>query len=177
MLIGTQKGLSQAGRLTFREPIAADGPALYALVDKCKPLDVNSRYCYLILCQHFASTCVVVEDSSQPDTGPMAMLTAYVPPTQLDTLFVWQIAVHVSLRGQGVAKRLLADVLARPSMQQIRFVQATVNPSNDASRGIFHSLARQYKTDVSESLLFAEDLLGDGDHEQENLIQVGPILR
>lgn len=179
MLTGTDKATSNAGRLSFREPVADDGPAIYALVERSKPLDLNSRYCYLILCEHFSSTCAVAECEDAADHGAdhdvRAFMTAYVPPHQTDTLFVWQIAVDASLRGQGVAKRLLADVLARPAMQGIRYVEATVNPSNDASRGIFHSLARQYDTEVSESLLFATELLGDGDHEQENLIRVGPF--
>jgi len=171
MLTGTAKATSNAGRLCFREPVADDGPAIYALVDRSKPLDLNSRYCYLILCEHFSSTCVVAEREGEL----LAFMTAYVPPEQPDTLFVWQIAVDAALRGQGVAKRLLAEALARPAMQKIRFVEATVNPSNDASRGIFQSLARRYDTDISESLLFAESLLGDSDHEQENLIRVGPF--
>jgi len=169
MLTGTHKETSKAGRLLFREPIANDGPALYELVQRCKPLDLNSRYCYLILCKHFSSTCVVAEHQGVV----LGCMTAYVPPDQPDTLFVWQIAVDASLRGQGVAKRLLAEVLARPALQGIRFVEATVNPSNDASRNIFKSLARQYDCEINETLLFAEDLLGDGEHEQENLIRVG----
>jgi len=171
MLTGTDKATSKAGRLSLREPVTDDGPSVYALVEQCKPLDLNSRYCYLILCKHYSSTCVVAEQEGKL----LACMTAYVPPDQPDTLFVWQIAVHEDVRGQGVAKRLLADVLARPALQNIRFVEATVNPSNDASRGLFRSLARQYASKVHESLLFATDLLGDADHEQENLIRVGPV--
>jgi len=171
MLTGTDKATSKAVRLSLREPVADDGPAIYTLVEQSKPLDLNSRYCYLILCEHFSSTCVVAEHKGQV----LAFMTAYIPPAQSDTLFIWQIAVHTDVRGQGVAKRLLAEVLARPAIQNVRFVEATVNPSNDASRGIFRSLARQYATKVDESLLFATDLLGDKEHEQENLIRVGPF--
>jgi len=171
MLTGTYKATSKAGRLSFRAPVASDGPAIYALVERCKPLDLNSRYCYLILCEHFSSTCVVAEREGEC----LAFMTAYLSTERPDTLFVWQIAVDAELRGQGVAKRLLAEVLARPALKKVRFVEATVNPSNDASRGIYHALARPYATEVHESLLFATDLLGDGDHEQENLIRVGPV--
>jgi L-2,4-diaminobutyric acid acetyltransferase len=129
------------------------------------------------MCEHFSSTCVVAEKKSQPESEVVAFMTAYIPPEKPDTLFVWQVAVDASLRGQGIAKRLLADVLNRPAMQSIRFVEATVNPSNDASRNIFRSLAKQYQTDINEDLLFEASLLGDGDHEQENLVRVGPIFR
>jgi len=175
MLTGTDKATRKAGRLLFRKPDAEDGPAIYALVERSKPLDLNSRYCYLILCEHFSSTCVVAEGEGKAGREALAFLTAYVPPDRPDTLFVWQIAVDTALRGQGVAKRLLAEVLARPTLKDIRFVEATVNPSNDASRNIFHSLARQYDAEISETLLFPTELLGDGDHEQENLIRVGPF--
>ena len=171
MLTGTEKATSNAVRLSLREPVADDGPSIYALVKQSKPLDLNSRYCYLIMCEHFSSTCVVAEQEGKV----LAFMTAYVPPAQSDTLFVWQIAVHADVRGQGLAKRLLADVLARPALQNVSFVEATVGPSNDASRGIFRSLARQHATKVHESLMFATDLLGDKEHEQENLIRVGPF--
>jgi len=118
---------------------------------------------------------VVAEQKDGSLSKVVALLTAYVPPEKSDTLFVWQIAVDATVRGKGIAKRLLADVLNRPAMQQVRFVEATVNPSNDASRNIFRSLARQYQSEISEDLLFETTLLGDGDHEQENLIRVGPI--
>lgn len=176
MLTGTKLATNQAGRLSFRPPVADDAPAIYALVERCQPLDLNSRYCYLILCEHFFSTCVVVQSCDADPSDILACLTAYVPPKQPDTLFVWQVAVDASLRGQGVAKRLLAEVLARQALQGVRFVEATVNPSNDASRNIFKSLARQMNCDISETLLFAESLLSNtGDHEQENLIRVGPF--
>jgi len=176
MLTGTQKETNKAGRFTFRAPVANDGPAMYDLVDRSHPLDLNSRYCYLILCEHFSSTSVVAEQKSEHSSQIVALLTAYIPPEKLDTLFVWQIAVDASMRGQGIAKKLLADVLSRPAMKSIRYVEATVNPSNDASRNIFRALAKQYQTEINEDLLFETSLLGDGDHEQENLVRVGPLL-
>jgi len=157
--------------LSFREPVADDGPGIYALVERSKPLDLNSRYCYLILCEHFSSTCVVVEREGTV----AAFMTAYILPEQRDTLFVWQIAVDAEMRGQGLAKKMLRHLLSRPVLKGIRYIEATVNPSNDASRALFHSLARDCSVEVTETLLFGSELFGAGDHEQENLIRVGPI--
>ena len=171
MLTGTPLETREAGRLSFREPVADDGPGIYALVERSKPLDLNSRYCYLILCAHFSSTCVVVEQEGTI----AAFMTAYILPEQRDTLFVWQIAVDAKMRGQGLAKKMLRRLLARPVLKGVRYIEATVNPSNDASRALFHSLARDCSVEVSETLLFGSDLFGAGDHEQENLIRVGPI--
>ena len=168
---GNVSETKEAGRLTFREPVESDGPAIYALIERCKPLDINSRYCYLILTAHFASTCAVAERAGEV----VAFISAYIPPQTRDTLFVWQVAVDASLRGQGMAKMLLRHLLGRQSLKGIRFVEATVNPSNDASRALFTSLARECSSEIQETLLFGEELLGEGEHEQENLIRVGPI--
>ena len=155
----------------FREPVADDGPAISALVKRSKPLDLNSRYCYLILCEHFSSTCVVVEHEKRI----VAFMTAYILPEHRDTLFIWQIAVDADMRGKGLAKKMLRHLLGRPILKGIRYTEATVSPSNDASRALFHALARDCGVDLSESMLFPAALFGDTGHEQENLIRVGPI--
>lgn len=159
----------------FRNPTVEDGPSIYDLVNRCKPLDVNSRYLYLLQCSHFANTCAVAES----DGSVQAFVSAYVLPDQPETLFVWQVAVDESLRGQGIAGRLLAHLLDRTHLADIRFVEATVNPSNNASRSLFASLARKHDCDMAESMLFEEKLLSDGSdegaHEAEILLRVGPI--
>lgn len=161
----------EAGRLLFRQPNAGDAPAMHALVERCKPLDVNSRYCYLVLCEHFSSTCILAE----MDGEVVGMMTAYVVPERRDTLFVWQIAVDERLRGQGLARKLFAHLLKRRNLKNITIIEATVNPSNDASRALFRSLARECGCAVVESPLFAASLFGEEGHEAENLIRVGPI--
>jgi len=171
MLSTTKSQSKEAGRLFFRQPNAGDGPAMYALVERCKPLDVNSRYCYLILCEHFSSTCVLAEI----DGEVVGMLTAYVLPERRNTLFVWQVAVDERMRGQGLARKLFAHLLRRRNLKNINTIEATVNPSNDASRALFHALARECGCGVVESPLFDASLFGEEGHEAENLIRVGPI--
>ncbi len=171
MLTAKKSESKEAGRLLFRQPNAGDGPAMYALVERCKPLDVNSRYCYLVLCEHFSSTCILAE----MDGEVVGMMTAYVLPDRHDTLFVWQIAVDERMRGQGLARKLFAHLLKRRNLKNITIIEATVNPSNDASRALFHALARDCGCPVAESPLFASSLFGEGEHEAENLIRVGPI--
>ncbi len=161
----------QVPSTAFREPTVEDGPSIYDLVNRCKPLDVNSRYLYLLQCSHFANTCAVAES----DGSVQAFVSAYVLPDQPDRLFVWQVAVDASLRGQGIAGRLLEHLLNRPHLQGTRFVEATVNPSNNASRSLFASLARKHDCTMTDSMLFEERLLGDEGHEAEILLRVGPI--
>lgn len=171
MLTRNEKKTKEAGRLSFRAPVAVDGPAMYALVERCPPLDLNSRYCYLILCEHFSATSVVAE----MDREVLAFVTGYIPPDRRDTLFVWQVAVDSSLRGQGVAMKMLRSLLKRRGLKRVRYVEATVNPSNHASRALFRAVARESNCHFDESLLFAASLFGAGDHEQENIVRVGPL--
>jgi len=171
MLTGNDLETEEAGRLSFRAPCALDGPELYALVKRCKPLDVNSRYCYIILCEHFSSTCVVAEKNKKV----IGFITAYIPPERRDTLFVWQVAVDNHMRGQGVAKQMLRNLLSRRNLKRIHFIEATVNPSNNASRSLFTSLSNAANCLIDEDLIFPATMFGDGAHEQENLIRVGPI--
>jgi len=179
MALGSSPMLSnqpkQVPSTAFRQPTIEDGPSIYDLVNRSKPLDVNSRYLYLLQCSHFANTCAVVES----DGSVQAFISAYVRPDQPETLFVWQVAVDASLRGQGIAGRLLSHLLERPNLTDIRYVEATVNPSNNASRNLFASLARKSNCQMTESMLFEAELLSDGTdegaHEAEMLLHVGPI--
>src|SRR3546814_7260774 len=49
----------------FRRPIAADGPAITALIAACPPLDRNSRDCNLLQCEHFADHCAIDEKAGR----------------------------------------------------------------------------------------------------------------
>ena len=165
----------QVPSIAFRKPTVEDGPSIYDLVTRSKPLDVNSRYLYLLQCSHFANTCAVAES----DGSVQAFISAYVRPDQPETLFVWQVVVDSSLRGQGIAGKLITELLARPHLADIRYVEATVNPSNNASRSLFASLARKSNCEMTETMLFEAELLSngtdDGAHEAEILLRVGPI--
>jgi len=161
----------QVPSMAFREPTVEDSPSIFDLVNRSKPLDVNSRYLYLLQCSHFANTCAVAES----DGSVQAFISAYVLPDQPETLFVWQVAVDASVRGQGLAGRLLAHLLNRNRLSEIRFIEATVNPTNNASRNLFASLARKHNCDITESMLFEAALFGVDAHEAEILLRVGPI--
>jgi L-2,4-diaminobutyric acid acetyltransferase len=156
----------------LRAPSLGDGVAVSRLVRRCRPLDVNSHYLYLLLCHHFAQTCAVAEG----DGEVLGFVSAYRPPQQLDTLFVWQVAVAPEGRGRGLASRLLDEVLQRPGCADLRFVEATISPSNAASQALFHSLARRLNTECRVSPLFtAECFSGIEAHEPEELYRIGPF--
>jgi len=142
------------------------------LVRQCPPLDTNSRYLYLLQCHHHGDTCAAVRNGSGKLVG---MLTGYIPPNQPDVLFVWQMAVHPDGRGQALARRMIEDVLQRDVCRDVKYVEATVTPSNKASRGVFESLAKHHETEIKVQPLFATEHFGGGDHEPEQLLRVGPL--
>lgn len=157
--------------ISIGKPRLAHGASIHRLVTECKPLDVNSRYAYLILCEHFFDTCVIAESAS----ALVGFVSAYHPPRHTDTIFVWQVAVSPNMRGRNVAGRMLRELLARSSARACRYLETTVSPSNTASRRLFLGLARELAAPVQETLLFGEREFGEERHEREMLIRIGPF--
>ncbi len=153
----------------LRPPAIEDGPAIHSLISRCPPLDLNSPYAYLLLCRHFPETCVVAAGEGGID----GFVSAYIPPAQPDTLFIWQVAVDARRRGQGLGLRMLQSLLERPALKHVAFIEATVGPGNQASRAMFAAWARRLDAPLNESPLFAASLFGAG-HEEECLLRLGP---
>lgn len=159
-------------RLQFRQPRRTDGAALHRLVSECPPLDVNSLYAYLLLCEHFSATCVVAESGGGRIDG---FISAYVPPTRPDVIFVWQVAVHARARGQRLGRAMLRELLQREDLKHVRHLETTVGPDNQASRRMFTGLAAELGAHVSEQPFFDRQLFGGADHDDEMLLKIGPF--
>lgn len=155
----------------LRQPVRADGYAISQLIESCPPLDVNSVYTYLLLAEHFSATSVVAE----ADGRIVGFISAYRHPERSNVLFVWQVAVHESARGMGLGKRMLQDLLTRPHLADVRYLETTVGPDNVASRRMFSGLAETHQADVQEEALFGAELFGPQAHDEERLIRIGPI--
>jgi L-2,4-diaminobutyric acid acetyltransferase len=153
------------------QPEVSHGAQIHRLVAACEPLDLNSRYAYLLLCEHFADTCALARMGDQV----VGFVSAYRPPERADTIFVWQVAVDAGNRGKGLAASMLHEILQRPQVRGCRYLETTVSPSNTPSRRLFHGLAHRLNAAVSESPLFTEDAFDEQDHECEMLIRIGPF--
>ena len=158
-------------RAVLRRPGRHDAANVHRLVAECPPLDLNSVYAYLLLCEHFRDTCVVACNGERID----GFVSAYVPPGRPEVLFVWQVAVHERARGQSLGKAMLRELLARPALQSIRHLETTVGPTNQASRRMFAGLAGKLGTCSIEEPLFDRTLFGAADHEDEMLLKIGPF--
>ncbi|MFQ5973352.1 MAG: diaminobutyrate acetyltransferase [Alphaproteobacteria bacterium] len=160
-------------RYRFRMPTVADGAALWTLVHEIGTLEPNSAYCYLLLGAHFAETCVLAEHAG----APVGFVAAFRSPVQPEVVFVWQIGVREDARGRGVARELLRRLLERPACAGVRFLEATVTPSNHSSAALFRGLARHLGVPCSVTPGFPSDLFPEGAHEREDLYRIGPLSR
>lgn len=164
---------SKTAPITLRVPRATDGAAVHDLIAKCPPLDTNSMYCNLLQCTHFAETSVAAEMKGEL----VGFISGYRLPDRDDTLFIWQVAVGQQARGQGLASRMLSEILSRPGCQQVRFIETTITPDNRASWALFESLARRLETEINSSVMFDREQHFDGRHETEMLVKLGPFTR
>ena len=159
--------------LKLRKPQPSDGPGIWRLIDSTPSLDKNSLYCNLLQCSHFAGTCAVAELSG----SVVGWLSGYVPPERGDTLFVWQVCVDERVRGQGVAKRLIAEILARSSVSHVRYLECTITENNEASWALFGSIARAMGARTRQSELFSRKAHFDGAHDSEMALTIGPFTQ
>jgi L-2,4-diaminobutyric acid acetyltransferase len=157
---------------TFRNPTVRDAAAITHLIREGGGLDVNSHYAQLLLCHHFRDTCVLAERDSEI----VGFVSGYRPPTARDVIFVWQVAVSSGMRGKGIAGQMLADLARRAVAAGCRFLEATVTPSNQASRSLFQSFAQRHGAELRRTRLFpAELFVGAEPHEPEDLFRIGPL--
>lgn len=164
-------GLATAKEVVLRRPEVSDGAKICALAKETPPLDKNSAYSYLLLCRHFADTCSVAEE----DGEIVGFLTGYLPPDRVGVFFVWQLAVDPRRRGCGLGKLLIREVLSRPALTGCRFLETTITPSNEASRSLFLSLARDLEARCRVTSFFSEEDFGEEKHEAEDLFRIGPL--
>lgn len=157
-------------------PAVEDGPALWQLVIDVGTLDRNSSYTYLLLCRDFGETSIVAKRATAGEPDQLVgFVTGYRLPSQPDTIFVWQVGVAPNARGEGLASRLLDGLLRSPGCREVRFLETTVTPSNEASRALFGSLASRLETHLVESEGFPAALFPEGGHEPEPRLRIGPF--
>lgn len=157
----------------FRPPDtrAGDGATLWSLARASGGLDDNSEYAYHMMAEFFSDTCILAEI----DGEPVGFITGFRPPSRPDTLFVWQIAVAPEFRGRRLAPRMLIELLDRLESAGVRFLEASVTPSNTASRRTFHGVAHELEAWCEESAMFSADSFTSGAHEDEIRYRIGPF--
>lgn len=157
--------------LLLRPPKNTDGAAIAELVRQCPPLEQNSTYAYVLIASHFATTSVVAEDRD----GLAGFVAGYRLPADPSVWFVWQVGVHQRARGLGLGRKLLRHVIERPDFSPVRFLEATIAPSNAASRRLFQGLAHEMAVPCEDGPYFEPAHFGGAEHEAESLFRIGPF--
>src|SRR5690554_1490259 len=139
---------SNTTAITLRKPTKDDGFRLHQLVAACPPLDPNSIYCNLLQCSHFA-----------------------------ETVFVWQVAVHEKGRGQGLAKRMLKEIVGRDACNNVTHLETTITEDNEASWALFRSFARDLGAELTYHEHFEKETHFGGKHDSEFLLRIGPFTK
>ncbi|WP_041717939.1 diaminobutyrate acetyltransferase [Alkalilimnicola ehrlichii MLHE-1] len=161
-----------ADGIVIRTPTVDDGGPMWRVVRDSGVLDLNSSYLYLLMATDFADTSVVAEMDGQI----VGFVIGYRPPKRPDSIFLWQVGVDAAARGKGLGKRLLRAFLAAPGARGATLLETTISPSNEASRALFASIARELGVDNIESPHFTEEHFHpDQGHEAELLFRIGPL--
>lgn len=151
-----------------------DGAAVWRLVRASRVLDVNSSYAYLLFLDHFGHTSVVAER----DGEIVGFVTGFRPPLRPEVIFVWQVAVAESMRGRGLARRLLDSLVRLDGCRGVQYLETTVTPTNEPSQALFASFARSVEAEHRVSPYFGVELFpagSEGGHEAEELHRIGPF--
>lgn len=157
--------------ISLRPPEGEDGAAIWQLIKECGTLDENSMYCNLLQCTHFAQTCAVAEMGDEP----VGWVSGYIPPDDPEVLFIWQVCVSDKARGQGIAKRLIKEVLERDVCRDVTSIHSTITLDNDASWALFGSMAEGLDAQMRSEPLFKREEHFDGAHDTEHLVMIGPF--
>lgn len=152
-------------------PVAEDAAEVHALIATCPPLDRNSLYANLIQCTHFAQTCAVARASGKM----IGWISGHRPPAASDTYFLWQVAVHPDARGTGLARRMLAQILARPEQSGTVRLQTSITRANEASWALFRSVSSWLHAPMREELWFDRKRHFAGHNDSEFLVTIGPF--
>ncbi|MGB5866781.1 MAG: diaminobutyrate acetyltransferase [Arcobacteraceae bacterium] len=158
--------------IKFVKPNIENGKDIYTLVKNTQVLDLNSEYLYLLQSSHFSDYCCValVEDKV------LGFVSGYIDPKDSSVYFVWQVGVDESMRGQGLALKMIMDILQRDELSNINYVHTTISPSNKSSQRLFEKLADQLSVNIKDEIFFKVDDFNNA-HEDEVLYKIGPIKK
>lgn len=158
--------------VAVRGAIIDEGALLWELARDAGGIDLNSPYAYMMQCRNFHETCVVAEVFGTP----AGFVTAHRVPNRPHALFVWQVAVLPEFRGLGIGQRMLDALVERPACIGVQKLEATVTPSNKASKALFSAFAKARGAELKIGTGFAKDDFPDDEpQEREHLFTVHPI--
>lgn len=158
-------------KLITKAPNIQDAKNVYLLAKNSKPLDLNSEYAYMLVCDHFSQTSVI----AILDEVIIGFISGYVLPKDPKTLFIWQVATHSDYRGKKIPYYMFKNLLLREELLHIDNIKTTISPSNIASKKMFLKLANMLDSKVTtQKYIQKEDFLEES-HEEEILYTIEDI--
>lgn len=162
---------TQTAEVQISVPAAEDAAEVHTLIAACPPLDGNSLYANLIQCTHFAQSCAVARSGGKV----VGWISGHRLPDDNRTYFLWQVAVLPEARGTGLARRMLADILARTDQSGIEQLQTSITRTNEASWALFQSIAAWLSAPLREEPWFDRERHFRGRNDSEFLVTIGPF--
>lgn len=158
------------GKIDIRQPNMQDGKNIWDLVNKTDVLDLNSSYSYIMWCDKFADSSIVAYKNDEL----VGFIKGFVHESQgKQVLFIWQIAVVESVRGEGLGTKMIQAVLEHT---KVEYLEATVTPSNTASNNLFKGIAEKFNATYQlNEYIKSDDFPSVEDEEEEKLYHIGPI--
>lgn len=157
-------------QIEFRTPHAEDGDALKALLATTPVLDGNSVQCTLLQCGHFAKTSVAAFLQGRL----VGFVSAYYPPNDPQTLFVWQVVVAQKLRDHGLGKKMLHWLVDQPACKQALRLVTAIGIKNSISWSMFDSFARDIGALPIKSFVTPINATAD-QQPDEYLLRISPL--
>lgn len=145
---------------------------MWRMARDSRVLDVNASYAYLVWARDFAATSIV----ATVDDEARGFITGYRRPDEPTTLMIWQVAVDERHRGQGLARRMLDELVDRQRGhgEDVRHLETTITADNAASTALFGAFARGRQARLERTPLFEAAMFPDV-HDAEYLYRIGPL--
>lgn len=102
-------------------------------------------------------------------------ISGYRPPSAPDRIFVWQVAVDASARGEGLALRMLDALIARPAATGASRLVTTITQDNAASWALFAAFARRHGATMTRTPRFDREAHLGGEHDTEWEASIAPL--
>ena len=156
-------------RISVSTPTKNSGYAIYKLIERCQPLDLNSPYLYFIQSHYFQKTCAIATCSNDV----IGFVSGFMDPLKENTLFVWQVAIDEPFRGRGLAQTLINYILQQNLNTE--FIETSITEDNLASQKLFNKLSKHLNTVITQEKFLDQQTHFLKQHESEYLFRIGPF--
>lgn len=156
--------------IQIKNPDSDYGYQISELIKNSPPLDLNSTYLYFIQSHYFNKTCAIAVNEIDRVIG---FVSGFQDPRKKDTLFIWQVAISIDARGNGLASKLIHFILQEhPHMQ---FIETTITKDNTSSISLFNKISQELNTNIIEEPFLDKTKHFLNQHDSENLFRIGPF--